>query len=351
METRGIVVIGASAGGVEALRCIVEALPDGFPAAVFVVVHFPPHASSSLPAILSRAGTLPAVHPEDGDPIEPGRIYVAPPDLHLLVERGRIRLSRGPRENGHRPAVDPLFRSAAVAYGRRVVGVVLTGNLDDGTGGLSAVVRRGGVAVVQDPADAAHPGMPSSALANVRVDHSVPLAGIPALLARLVTEPVPDGDRPEVGRDLLRFETDITEMEPYALHADQRPGEPSGYSCPECQGVLFEVREGELARYRCRVGHAYGPESLMAQQADQVEEALWIAFQSLKERAAFARVMARKMEVRRNQYSHQRFMEQAAEADARAAVIRDVLRGAARGAPNPSSEEEPPLRRAGGEGD
>jgi two-component system chemotaxis response regulator CheB len=352
LETREIVVIGASAGGVEAIKEVVEALPADFPAAVFVVVHFPPHAASSLPAILTRAGSLPAAHPADGDPVEPGRIYVAPPDRHMLVERGRVCLSRGPRENGHRPAVDPLFRSAAVAYGRGVVGVVLSGNLDDGTAGLSAVVRRGGVGVVQDPADAAHPGMPSSALAYVRVDHSVPLAELPALLVRLVTEPVSERTDPDVGQDLFRFETDITEMEPYALHADQRPGEPSGFSCPECQGVLFEVREGELVRYRCRVGHAYGPETLMAQQADQVEEALWIAFQSLKERAAFARGMARKMETRRNRYSHQRFMEQAAEADARAAVIRDVLRGATRGGANPSVEIEPPrLKASGDEGD
>lgn len=351
MDSREIVAIGASAGGVEALREIVEALPADFPAAVCVVIHFPPHASSRLPAILARAGNLPAAHAEDGEPLQAGRIYVAPPDRHLLVERGRLCLSRGPRENGHRPAVDPLFRSAAVTYGRGVVGVVLSGNLDDGTAGLSAIVRRGGVGVVQDPADAAHPGMPSSALANVRVDHSVAAAEIPSLLVRLVTEEIPGRAAPEVGRDLLRFETDITGMEPYALHADQRPGEPSGFSCPECQGVLFEVREGELARYRCRVGHAYGPETLMAKQADQVEEALWIAFQSLKERAAFARGMARKMEARRNRYSHQRFMEQAAEAEARAAVIRDVLRGATRGGANLSAEDEPPRRAASGEGD
>lgn len=274
---------------------------------------------------------------------------MAPPDQHLLVEHGQLRLSRGPRENGHRPAVDPLFRSAAVAYGRHVVGVVLTGNLDDGTAGLSAVVRRGGVGVVQDPADAAHPGMPSSALANVRVDHSVPLAELPALLLRLVTEPVTERAAAEVGRDLLRFETDIAEMEPYALHADQRPGEPSGYSCPDRQGVLFEVREGELVRYRCRVGTPSRPESLLAAQGDQVEEALWIAFKSLKERAAFARGMARKMEARRNRYSHQRFMEQAAEADARAALIRDVLRGTGRGGANPSVEQDPPRRKAAGD--
>ncbi|HEX9938035.1 MAG TPA: chemotaxis protein CheB [Longimicrobium sp.] len=345
MKTREIVVIGASAGGVEALREIAAALPADFPATIFAVVHFPAHSASSLPAILTRAGALQAVHPQDGDPIQGGRIYVAPPDRHMLVERGSVRLASGPRENGHRPAADPLFRSAALAYGRGVVGVVLSGNLDDGTAGLAAVVRRGGAAVVQDPADAMHPGMPSSALAYVKVDHSVPLAEIPALLVRLVSEPL-DDTGPSIGQDLLRFETDIAEMEPYALHADERPGEPSGFSCPDCHGVLFEVHEGELVRYRCRVGHAYGPETLMAEQAQEVETALWMAFQTLKERAAFARGMARKMEARQNRYSHQRFMEQAAEADARAAVLRDVLRGGARGGA-PAAEPDRHLRAAG----
>jgi two-component system chemotaxis response regulator CheB len=350
LETREIVVIGASAGGVEALKEVVAALPADFPAAILVVVHFPAYSTSTLPAILSRAGSLPATHPQDGDAIVPGHIYVAPPDWHLIVERGRVRLTQGPRENGHRPAADPLFRSAALAYGRGVVGVVLTGNLDDGTAGLTSVVRRGGVAVVQDPADALHPGMPSSALAYVRVDHSVPLAELPALLARLVTEPL-DERESDIGQDLLRFETDIAEMEPYALHADERPGEPSGYSCPDCHGVLWEVREGELVRYRCRVGHAYGPETLMANQQREVETALWVAFQALKERAAFARGMARKMEARSNRFSQRRFMEQAAEADARAAVIRDVLRGAGRGA-GPGSDADLPLPDvSAGEGD
>ncbi|MBV9109948.1 MAG: chemotaxis protein CheB [Gemmatimonadetes bacterium] len=339
MEHRDIIVVGASAGGVEALRDVASQLPAGFPAAVLAVVHFPSYLSSNLPEILTRAGPLPARHPDDGERIENGRIYLAPPDRHLLIERGgSIRLSRGPRENGHRPAVDPLFRSAARSCGRRVIGVVLTGNLDDGTAGLAAVRRRGGCTVVQDPADAAHPGMPSSALANVRVDHSVPLAEIPALLQRLVTEPIPapGEDPPDAA---LEFEADVAEMEPYAMHADRRPGRPSGFSCPECHGTLWEIHDGDLVRFRCRVGHAFGPETLLAEQVEEVETALWTAFQALKERAAFARKMARKMDQRGNTYSRVRFMEQAAEADQRAAVIREVLRGAARQAiPTPAAQ-------------
>lgn len=329
MENRDIVVIGASAGGVEALKGLVTELPADFPASIFIVVHFPAYGTSFLPEILSRSGPLHAVHPGDGDPIRPGTIYVAPPDRHLLLEKdGTLCLSRGPRENGHRPSVDPLFRSAARAYGRRVIGVVLTGNLDDGTSGLSSVVRRGGVGVVQDPADAAHPGMPSSALAYVRVEHTVTLAQLPALLQRLVSEPILG--QAERGDERLEFETDIAEMDPYALHADTRPGKPSGFTCPECHGVLWEIQEGELTRFRCRVGHAYGPETLLAEQVEEVEAALWSAFQALKERAAFARRMARKMETRGNRLSRQRFVEQAAESDQRASVIREVLRGAGR---------------------
>jgi two-component system, chemotaxis family, protein-glutamate methylesterase/glutaminase len=258
--------------------------------------------------------------------VEPGTIYVAPPDRHLLVERdGHIRLTAGPRENGHRPAADPLFRSAALAYGRRVIGVVITGNLDDGTAGLLAVSRRGGATVVQDPADAAHPGMPSSALANVRVDHSVTLAELAPLLARLASEPLPAPDAGPADEQ-MRFEADVAEMEAYALHADERPGRPSGFACPECHGVLWEVDDGDLVRYRCRVGHAFGPETLIAEQSEEVETALWTAFQALKERAAFARKMARRMESRGGFYSRERFVEQAADAEKRAATIREVLR-------------------------
>ncbi len=325
MDTRKIIVIGASAGGVEALRQVAAALPADFAAAIFAVVHFPPHSTSHLPGILSRAGPLPAVHPENGDPIVPGTLYLAPPDRHLLVERDRIVVAQGPRENGHRPAVDPLFRSAAAAHGRAAVGVVLTGNLDDGTAGLASVRRRGGTTVVQDPADAAHPGMPSSALAEVRVDHCVALADLPALLVRLSSEPLPPPRAGGEDED-LRFETDIAGMVPYAMHADQRPGTPSAFGCPECHGVLWEVREGELVRFRCRTGHAYGVETLLAEQGSQVENALWVAFTSLEERAAFARKMARKMEDRGNLYSRERFMAQAAEADARAATVRELLR-------------------------
>ena len=195
MAGRDIIVVGASTGGVEALSTLVAGLPEDFPAAVFSVIHFPPQARSVLPRILSKAGLLPAKHAVDGEPIRSGQIFVARPDYHLMLEWERVRVVHGPRENRCRPAVDPLFRSAARAYGPRVIGVVLTGALDDGTAGLLAVKSQGGVAVVQDPEDALVPGMPSSALRYVDVDHCLPLSEIPALLSKVVREQVEEGAR------------------------------------------------------------------------------------------------------------------------------------------------------------
>jgi len=321
---RDIIVMGGSAGAVEGMAQIVAGLPADLPAAVFVVVHFPPYSTSVLPRILSRAGALPAVHPSDGDAIEPGTIYVAPPDHHLLLEEGRIRLTRGPRENGHRPAVDTLFRSAARAYGRRVAAVVITGNLDDGTAGLGSVRVRGGAAVVQDPDDALHPGMPRTALTVVGADHVVPLDRIAATLVELATTPLPDMEAHVPER--LDVEADIAEMDFEALQEDERPGTPAGYSCPECHGSLFEIREEDVVRFRCRVGHAYGVESLLAHQGDAVESALWTAMMTLKERAALSRRMAERLRARGGDVSADRFEDQANEADVRAGVILEVLR-------------------------
>src|SRR5215207_239744 len=189
MSGHDIIVVGASAGGVEALSQLVASLPPDLPASVFIVLHIPAEGTSVLPRILNRAGPLPAIHPLDGQVIEKGHVYIAPPDHHLLIKQGYVELTRGPRDNGHRPSVDPLFRSAARAYGRRVVGVVLTGALDDGTAGLLAVGMRGGICVVQDPQDALYAGMPQSAIDNVEVDHVVPLAEMGELLMQLAQTP------------------------------------------------------------------------------------------------------------------------------------------------------------------
>ncbi len=322
MPDRDIVVVGASAGGVEALVSLAASLPADLPAAVFVVLHVPSTATSALPDILSRNGPLPASHVKDGQPIEPGRIHVAPPDHHLLVRTGHVHLTRGPRENGHRPAVDPLFRSAAREYASRVVGVILSGALDDGTAGLVAVKSRGGVAVVQDPGDALYPGMPASAIEHAEIDHVVPVAAMGELLARLATEPAaePPGPAPTD----LKVEVDV---EGFSLDAmeGEHPGESSGFSCPDCNGVLWAIEDGGLERFRCRVGHAWSPETLLTRQSESLEAALWIALRSLEERAALARRLAEPARSRGHHISASRFEEQATEAQQAARMVRDLL--------------------------
>ena len=322
-EERDIVVIGASAGGVEAVASLIEALPRDLAAAVFVVIHFPPHSTSVLPRIITRRGGMTAMHPEDGAPIELGCVYVAPPDRHLLVENGQVRLVRGPRESGARPAVDPLFRSAARAYGARVIGVILTGNLDDGTAGLMAVKSAGGLAVVQDPRDALYAGMPSSAIRHVQPHHVVPLGEIPGLLVHRVGEPVEQTGAGRVGQEQNR-EMPISEMDPAALESG-RAGAPSGYVCPECSGALWETDDGGLPRFRCRVGHAYSFETLLAEQGSAMDAALWAAYRALKERAALTGRMGARMQERGQTSLARRYREQTEETLQRADLIRRVL--------------------------
>lgn len=290
MPGHDMIVIGASAGGVEALMMVVRGLPRDLPAALFVVLHTPPSGESALPQILSHAGPLPVAHPRDGDPIEHGRIYVAPPDYHLLIERDRIRLVRGPRENRYRPAVDPLFRSAARAYGPRVIAVVLSGMLDDGAAGIAAVHARGGIGIVQDPNDALFPSMPTSAMRYDTPQHVAPARDIGPLLARLAREPTRTAEKevPEV----MEKETEIAEMKMGALNDPDKPGTPSVFGCPECGGVLWEMRDGPMLRYRCRVGHAYTADSLLSEQSTHLEAALWAALRGLEEKASLVHRLA-----------------------------------------------------------
>ena len=282
MGSRQVVVIGASAGGIEALRLVAGGLPPDFAAAICVVMHMAPESPGVLPGILSRSGPLPALSPANGERLRPGRIYVAPPDQHLLVEPGLVRLSKGPRENRFRPAVDPLFRSAAQVYGPAAIGVVLTGSLDDGTAGLWTIKQMGGTAVVQDPAEALFPAMPRSALEHVQVDHVVPLEQIAPLLVRLTTNgggaPGPVEPPPAVAIEVK-------------IAMDQNPvdagieslGRPSNYACPDCHGVLLQVNEGSRTRFRCHTGHAYSVQSLLAAVNDGIEDALWNAIRALEE--------------------------------------------------------------------
>ena len=320
---RNIIVIGCSVGGVEALQRLVAPLPKDFPAALFVVLHLAPQSTSVLPNILARAGSLPAVHPEDGERIRIGRIYVAPPDNHLLIEDGKVRILRGPRENRHRPAIDPLFRSAARWYGPRAIGVVLTGALDDGTAGLLAIKKRGGIAMVQDPMDAFCADMPRSAMETVAVDYVAGVDRIPELLQELVSVKVQENGTGKSSR--LNKETDIAELDMHAVEDENRPGNPSQFACPECGGVLWEMDGEEMLRFRCRVGHAYTAGSLGVEQTESVEGALWAAMRALEEGAS----LARRMEERagRGKHSHMagRYRERAESKMQQAEVLRKLI--------------------------
>jgi two-component system, chemotaxis family, protein-glutamate methylesterase/glutaminase len=279
-DTR-VVVIGTSAGGLDALRTIVADLPADFPAPIAVVMHTAPESPGVLGDILARVGRLPAITVTTTQRLHPGTIYVAAPDYHLVIEPGRVRATKGPKENRFRPAIDPLFRSAAQVYGPGAVGVILTGNLDDGTAGLWTVKQLGGVAIVQDPADAQCASMPASALRQVRVDHCVPLAEIAPLVVAAVAESPDRGDF--TVPDETRTEVDIAK-ERHPMEAGlQQIAEPSPYACPECHGVLLRLKGEGPIRLRCHTGHAYSIESLQAEVDEKIDEALWIAIRALEE--------------------------------------------------------------------
>jgi two-component system, chemotaxis family, protein-glutamate methylesterase/glutaminase len=286
MLNRDVIVIGASAGGVEALQNLVSLLPAHIPASIFIVLHMPTTFDSNLPQILSKAGPLPVEHGVEGQRFEHGRIYIAPPNRHMGIRQDKIFLSGGPRENGVRPAVDFLFRSAANNYGQRVAGVVLTGMLDDGTAGSRAIQDHGGITIVQDPNEAAFSGMPRNTIQHVEVDFKVPLAQIGPLLYQLATGSIEkvkniasEEDQPREDRIRKTFQN--------FEDGSQPQNQTMGLTCPECGGVLWELRDGNMTRYACHLGHTYLPESLLVDQAKTVEGALWNAIRLLREREAF----------------------------------------------------------------
>ncbi len=324
MANRDIIVVGASAGGVEALQEFVATLPGDFPGSVFISVHFPERGTSVLPRILSRAGKLVADHARNGEPIVPGRIYVAPPDHHLLFDKRSLRVIRGPKENGNRPAIDPMFRSAAVTFGPRVIGVVLTGNLDDGTSGLAAIKRHGGITIVQDPTDAVFPSMPESAIRHVDVDRVVPLRDVGATVAGFMTQPAPLSEYPLIPDDVKENALaagDLDTMEDSAHH----PGKVSAFGCPDCGGVLWEINEGNFTRYRCRVGHAWTGDALVMQLSATVDNALWVAIRALEESAALYRQIAQRHQAKGMTTFSERCALHAETAEAHAAIIRQSL--------------------------
>lgn len=290
MDGIQIVVIGASAGGIAALNTLVSGLPADFSVPVCVVVHIAPSSPGMLPQILERAGVLAAKHAYSGERLRPGVIYVAPPDRHLLIDRdGAAQLSTGPKENLFRPAVDPLFRSAAAVYGSRAAGVILSGGLDDGTAGLGAIKASGGVAMVQDPNQAVVPSMPRSALKNVQVDECLPAEQIAARLVALTKLPLQPRSRPMDPK--LDIENRIASGEDALAAGVRRLGQPAILTCPECHGTLLQV-DDSVVRYRCHTGHAYSSETLAAAMRHSTDNALWSALRVLQERQELLQIMA-----------------------------------------------------------
>jgi two-component system, chemotaxis family, protein-glutamate methylesterase/glutaminase len=325
MPAQDIIVIGGSAGGLEALSTMLGGLPRSLNAALVAVLHTSPQGGGVLPQVLERACTLPVKYPAEGESIQRGHVYVAPPDRHLTLESGTISVHSGPRENGFRPAIDPLFRSAAKQFGDRVVGVVLSGALDDGTFGLMAIKEAGGSAIVQHPYEAIVPSMPLSAIQNVEVDHIVRARDIPALLLEAAArglrvssatpKPVSDNQVDPTHRDIS-----LAGTPPDAI---EQP--PSAYVCPECGGSLWEAAEGRLTRFRCHTGHGFTVETLFAAQNVKLENALWSAVRVLMERAALHRQLAARTAGRGMALSAEKYDERAHLEEQHASAIRDIL--------------------------
>lgn len=280
-----IIGVGASAGGMEAMKKLVAGLPQNLGAAILIVWHMSPEVRGILPDILNKDETLFVANAYDGEPIVKNRIYVAPPDHHLVVEEGNLRITKGPKENRFRPAVDPLFRSAAHTYGNQVIGIILSGALDDGTAGLWAIKHRGGIAIVQDLLDAEVPSMPENAMRKVAVDYCVPAAEMPALLQELVKQLTTQTTYAAAmeNEEKEKIEIRIAEDENALQAGVLRLGEPTMLTCPECHGVLQIIKEGSLRRYRCHTGHAFSPDSLLAALTQSIEESLWNAVRSIEE--------------------------------------------------------------------
>jgi two-component system chemotaxis response regulator CheB len=320
---RDLVVVGASAGGVKSLTTLIEGLPDDFPAAVLVVLHVPPTGHSALPTILGRASKLEVKHAEEGDKVEPGVVLVAPPDHHLIAYNDLVTLSRGPRENGHRPAIDVLFRSVAPEHGRRSIGVILSGALDDGTAGLFALRSRGALGVVQDPDEALHASMPRSAIQGASPEFVVPIGLMPELLVRLTGEDVESDPLPP--SPLMEMETAMADMDDEAMTSLDNAGTPAPFACPDCGGTLFRLQDGSPIRFRCRVGHAWSGESLLAQQSSALEGALWMALRSLEEKAELSQDLGQKAADQGHRRSAGHFLSQSEDSLHAASLIREML--------------------------
>ena len=323
VRTRNLVVVGASAGGVEALQRLMNGLPENFPAAMAVVLHVSAQAGSALSKILDRASLLPVIPASDQLRVAPGVVVVAPPDRHLMLEGSMYRLSGGPRQHGHRPAVDPLFKSAAVTAGSQAIGVVLSGSLDDGAAGAAALTRAGGLVVVQDPEEALQPGMPRAARAATGTDLVMPIAELAKFIVSEVGKPV-EIPQPERNED-LRHEVDYLLGSPLPPAGRGPAGRPTTLMCPECGGALFHAPNQGLPHFRCWVGHSWSAESLLDGQRSALEAALWSAVRALEERASLNSSMAQSAHDRGYAHAARRFEDSATATQESAQALRKFV--------------------------
>ncbi|MCU0537124.1 MAG: chemotaxis protein CheB [Hydrococcus sp. Prado102] len=319
-----IIVIGASAGGFQAFKTLVSQLPPDFPAAIFIVWHIAPDYPSLLPQILARSALMPVEHAVDREPIRLSRIYVAPPNRHLLVEPGVVRLSVGPKENRFRPAIDVLFRSAARSYGERVIGVVLSGSLDDGAAGLYAIKERGGFAVVQDPSDALHSSMPKAAMKAVTVDSCVPIVEMGALLAHLVNKEISEHKENPVS-EKMEIEVGIAREDNGLEMGIMKLGELSPFTCPECHGVLIQLKEGNLIRFRCYTGHAYSLDSLLSEVTQSIEKSLWDSLRAIEASKILMTHTAKHLHDMNEHEAANLLLQKAEDAKQRANLVRQAV--------------------------
>jgi two-component system, chemotaxis family, protein-glutamate methylesterase/glutaminase len=321
-----IIVVGASAGGVESLKDVLCELPADFPMAICVVLHVPAYQPSNLPQILTRCGRLPAVHPEDGAKLKAGHIYVAPPDHHLLVDGDRLAIKKGPKENRFRPSIDALFRSVAYHYGPRAIGIVLSGALDDGTSGLWSIKRLGGVAIVQEPSDARFESMPKSALEYVEPDYQLPAREIGALLPRLL-EPQPASAPPADKNLRTQMELEIAiAVEDDAFRKGVFDGpELTPFTCPECHGVLVKIVEDRFVRFRCHTGHAYTDSALLEGVMETTGAMLWQVMRSLEEAVMLLNQMGQMRQVVGDAERAQVFFTKAAELEKRSDTFHKTV--------------------------
>jgi two-component system chemotaxis response regulator CheB len=314
-----IVVIGGSSGALEALLPLIQALSPDFGAAVFVVFHVPATSPARLDRVLNRMSPLPVHYAIDGESIRPGEVYLAPPDRHLILKSDEVRVTHGPRENRFRPAIDPLFRTAAVEHGSRVIGIILSGGQSDGAAGLAAIKAAGGVTLVQDPAECLVPALPEAAIETTVVDHVLSAADMPSVVAGLVSDIAPPKEIP------MPRKQDTAEAGGHDIHHSRDLGEATPFTCPDCGGTLWMSHTGDLLQFRCHVGHRFNGDGLKSAQDESVEQALWTALRALEESAELRRRMALHAMTHGMSHIAESYNAQAIESERRAAAIRKVV--------------------------